>query len=558
MGMKFLTMSTSAFVDTTFDGLISELNTNQVKYQQVDNSTIVVNKSEKMFNGDCRYKITQPRTIDFEIRYRTERELIKGKKQVEKFFKSKPLKGTAILDDMSKANHKIYIVEENSNKVKEYYIKSFNNYLEELDEEEKAKWIEEQCQGKSMYKIIEVGFNDLDKLNNDDIMDTSHSKDFVMPTGAPSDIQMWGGSGVNEGVNYITQKCSIAVRYMPMSKAEIHAYEVYHGYDYAAKKMIDLEEYKNSLDASLKDAIDKKAEEHTMTDVEWYELYMIDKHNVDITTYYADDETKLTDEEKREFYINRFNWDIDKKAIVDLASYNNSTDIYLAVEYNYNSNEKVEFASEKEQAIYLIDKNYNKDTKTSFTSYEECRLYMLSNYDYNIDTQADVTAEEKEKEIVVAAYEDFYNKSDEYYVDVAFNLVYIDNDDVPELIIKTDDVLPSQYKIYTYSNGEVAYVDMLYEDVGYAARTGMLYAKHDYLNHINGGGITIYKLEGTKLTTIGEGEYTSDRKYTWQGQPVTSAEYDKNYKDAIKQGEYSYVTIGSNSKNIREAYEKMH
>ena len=169
------------------------------------------------------------------------------------------------------------------------------------------------------------------------------------------------------------------------------------------------------------------------------------------------------------------------------------------------------------------------------------------------------TTEKTDLEDVITAYEKFYNgKKSEYFGKVTFNLAYIDNDDIPELIIRTDAVRPEPQEIYRYVDGKVVYVGTIDDFGEYAPKTGYVCDTSEYLQNINGGGVTVYKLEGTKLTKIATGKYTPNKtKYTWQGKVVTKTQYDKSYKQAAKRGEYTYTELASSSTSIREAYKKL-
>lgn len=166
-----------------------------------------------------------------------------------------------------------------------------------------------------------------------------------------------------------------------------------------------------------------------------------------------------------------------------------------------------------------------------------------------------VTADLEE---VINAYERFYNDNKgNYYGRVGIDLIYIDDDKIPELAMQSDGIRPQPTDIFKYESGEVVYVGTINNYCCYAPKSGLIYDSIAYSTQLNGGGVCLYKLEGTTLTTVAEGSYTADGTYIWRGENVTKSQYEKRYAKVAKTKKYTYIEVRGGSSSIQEAYEKL-
>lgn len=161
-------------------------------------------------------------------------------------------------------------------------------------------------------------------------------------------------------------------------------------------------------------------------------------------------------------------------------------------------------------------------------------------------------------EEVISAYEQFFNDNKGNYNGlVRVDLIYIDDDKIPELAIQTEGISPQPTDIFKYESGEVVYVGTINNYCCYAPKSGFIYDSIPYSVPLNGGGVCLYKLEGTTLTTVAEGSYTADGTYIWRGESVTKSQYEKRYAKAAKTKKYTYIEVRGGSSSIQEAYEKL-
>ena len=129
-----------------------------------------------------------------------------------------------------------------------------------------------------------------------------------------------------------------------------------------------------------------------------------------------------------------------------------------------------------------------------------------------------------------------------------YTLIYLDDDDIPELMIDTNAEAGGEI-IATYYDGEV--VDYVLSRIGtkYIPETGLLYTDTGHMDYYP---VYISKLENGQFTQIAEGlYYMSDEErerlssldeseessinytYEWEGQEVTKEEFNSNIESYI-------------------------
>ena len=144
-----------------------------------------------------------------------------------------------------------------------------------------------------------------------------------------------------------------------------------------------------------------------------------------------------------------------------------------------------------------------------------------------------VTVKSSSKSAALKAYYNFL-KSYKFDLDSSsrgFNLAYINNDSIPELIVFDGDYHAAGGKVYAYVNGKVKYVGEFGEWGGfeYQEKKGVICSTWSRANSYT----TYYKWSGSKLSTIISSdvieEFTSDEefiyKYYINNKKVTRSKY---------------------------------
>ena len=162
----------------------------------------------------------------------------------------------------------------------------------------------------------------------------------------------------------------------------------------------------------------------------------------------------------------------------------------------------------------------------------------------NKNLKCNVTVKEKTtpKKAAQKAYYNFlksykFNTTDPSYH--GFNLAYINNDSIPELIVFDGDYHAAGGKVYAYVNGKVKYVGEFGEWGGfeYQEKKGVIRSSWDG----RGSYSTYYKWSGSKLSTIisfsavpdegfGYKYYINDKKVTRSKYKSSIAPYEKGLK----------------------------
>ncbi len=114
----------------------------------------------------------------------------------------------------------------------------------------------------------------------------------------------------------------------------------------------------------------------------------------------------------------------------------------------------------------------------------------------------------------------------DYKDDVEFSLVFIDNDDIPELVAGIPSHINAATLFWVYND------DLNEEVMGYTVSEGFTYIEKSGLIRIcsqwqGTGGDTIFELSNGELLEIASGTFNNvDYKCTWNGESVGPMDYD--------------------------------
>lgn len=122
------------------------------------------------------------------------------------------------------------------------------------------------------------------------------------------------------------------------------------------------------------------------------------------------------------------------------------------------------------------------------------------------------------------------------YIDyVNFSLIYLDGDDIPEMIAHIGKNRSSAL-IYTYYNGEYKVLDGILPWFSYIPRTGLIYVEADYKGYAQDNAV--YQLKDGEIVALGQGIYwyapydedpnTFVPHWEWDGVEVSEKEYNEN------------------------------
>lgn len=170
------------------------------------------------------------------------------------------------------------------------------------------------------------------------------------------------------------------------------------------------------------------------------------------------------------------------------------------------------------------------------------------------------TEDTTESEQWQTAYIDYLEKmweDKEPYINFGYSLIYLDDDDIPELFINTGGEAGGEI-VVTYHNGQA--VDLHLSRIGttYIQRSGLLYTN---TGHMGQYPVTITKLENGVFSTVAEGKETQVLNVTYDenGMPRCNYEYDENGDPIIR---YKYEWNGEAvseeefDSNIDELYDR--
>ena len=149
----------------------------------------------------------------------------------------------------------------------------------------------------------------------------------------------------------------------------------------------------------------------------------------------------------------------------------------------------------------------------------------------NLKCKVTVKKSANSKKAALKAYYNFL-KSYKFYTDSSrrgFNLIYLNNDSIPELVVFDGDYHAIGAKVYTYANCKVKYIGDFGEFGGfeYKEKKGVICSS--WMNH-GISDITYYKWNGSKLSTIIS--FSSIEKYDSNGNLV--CQYSINNKKVTR------------------------
>lgn len=597
-----------------------DLETNSDDYAYEYPEGVLAMSFEPFFGGDCFFGYNDVSHMStYFAAYETSEDFKNGRKALDKYLDKEILKNAAsfeVYDGMysiypvgkSEKDVDVYIDDVLRYGYKPYdWACRFSRVMEELNEQytlsraiggqydqnENESALREALSDCSIYKFVVVSYGDVDGALISDAL-TREVEDRLGYMLAP----YTGGS------------ISIRVIYVPLTEGQFTTLQVYSGWDSISGKKIDIDSLEGSFDEKFMMRVvemayklgfnrgevpagDSQWNKSVNVEVpQWYEygsdmtkgdmlfaiLYMMDKHDFDMVSC----SYLKTKEEKRLWYINNFGWDTDTQAPIDLSDYRDSSAIYCAVEFNYNPDKAEYFESELDKALYLADKNYKLGTGEEFGSDEEKRLWLLENYSYDISS-----GEVIDKEIVDAliAYQKYM---DETLINVEnyqfatenaaryMDLAYLDEDNIPELIIHTSLLISDEFYILSYHKGNVleGYIYTNYGSISYAEKKnlfrmsdGRMGYYSDIFYSLSDGelkkvaeGLYGEKWEDGELITDAEGEVY---EYSWNGVVCSEEEYSNSIDtfctSQVGDAEWKTVDVYGDStfSNVLSAYDAL-
>lgn len=140
-----------------------------------------------------------------------------------------------------------------------------------------------------------------------------------------------------------------------------------------------------------------------------------------------------------------------------------------------------------------------------------------------------------------------------------FAIMYINNDDIPELIVRGDVGGMKSYGVYTYKNGKVQFVYGEKAAIfrGCYAKTGYFVSLEDleacpYVDYMR----DYVQMSGTRATKIYTHKVVKGKnvKFWIKGQPVSEAKYTRAIRSSVKNKKMTavkyYKNTGANRKSV--------
>ena len=234
------------------------------------------------------------------------------------------------------------------------------------------------------------------------------------------------------------------------------------------------------------------------------------------------------------------------KSAIDSATslYNNAVEGSNSGQYKSGSKEKLMSAINTAKEIYN-DSLAKQDKVDNATSNLNSSINTFKN--------SEVTG----KSAALKAYYNFLKsyKFDSYSDSSSrgFNLAYINNDSIPELIVFDGDYHAAGVKVYAYVNGKVKYVDEFGEwgVFEYQEKKGVICSSYSGMGNYYS---TYYKWSGSKLSTImsssaieevssngdfGYKYYINDKEVTRSKYDSSIAPYEKGFKSVGLSSSYA-------------------
>lgn len=517
---------------------------------------IEVKEPASFLDGDCFYLYAPDLHASvYKVRYETREDFKAGREKIEELLQKELLEKTVAFEhtyeDVQLQFYPVGMYEQNPDGQSEDLSALFGRYSRYGLTGEAPK----EDGSYRMYKFVCAAYGSQSELSGlADLFSSSEDKDYADDMGI------------------------LAVLYLPMREEDLTAQMALQGgYDMVSGETIDIDQFRGSVDQALVEIglegneSDDPMERLHMEKELYVRLYMMEKHQFD-----TDNPAYLkSDEERKLWYVRNFGWDTDKDEPVDLSDYRDSSSIYCAAECNYNSDTAEYFKNELDRALYLADRDYQADTGEAFGSADEKRLWFMKNYNYDTGTEKMVSQELVD---ALIAYQKYAEEEDpgfqyKYY---GYNLLYIDEDDVPELLA-SGTAEAEGHKLITYKDGKITenYIDRLY---------GITYAekKNLYMNsNGNMGGYynILYRLEDGEQKELAQGEWGDKRddegnliwnesgdypvqEYFWNGAECGSEEEYYNAIDAFIQSivgdvEMRSAYFGERYFNMLDAYDAL-
>lgn len=178
-----------------------------------------------------------------------------------------------------------------------------------------------------------------------------------------------------------------------------------------------------------------------------------------------------------------------------------------------------------------------------------------------------VTVKNSSKSAALKAYYNFLKsyKFTSDYSGRGFNLAYINNDSIPELIVHDGDYHAVGGKVYAYVSGKVKYVGQFGEWGGFEYQEKKGVIRSSYFGMGN-SYITYYKWSGSKLSTImssraieylssngdfGYKYYINDKRVTLSKYKASIAPYEKGLKYVNVENSYAVTDSVMKDKLLR-------
>lgn len=446
---KMFLMSVEDTYNMSFQDVRDMLDAEDISYRVEDKDLLKTKTSDTFMGNDCLYYYIEshddwdwdygwdPEAYKLHstmlcVAYETEKDYEKGCEKLDKMLRDTLIEDAGVLQyesDFDIGTSSVYIVEDSEN------VDLFDGIIADriaMDDAASMTY--------HVYKVVQVCHTPWEDSVIFDEDDFSDDKSYA---------------------EYTSQIC---VSYMLMSPEYLwYSMIMDFGYDMEVGQEIDVAEFGKSLDDGFIDAIDiddvtegfSKKERKQYKNQLFSKIYMMEKYNYDADRgLYCE-----TDEEKRLWYIDNFQWDKDAGLEIDLSSYGDNVAIYCAIECNYDVDHAKYFEDDLDKAVYLSEQNFNPDTKESFESEEEKRLYFMQNYCYDTST-----GEAVDKEVVDAliAYDKFILSMPEIQESesIGYTLIYLNEDEIPECLVWTnpysfDATVYGMMHVLSYNNGTV-------------------------------------------------------------------------------------------------------
>lgn len=442
---KLFDMSWDEFSKTSLDDMKDMLDDADIFY--ADDFSVPgfeTTTAEPFFEGESIFwhGVSMPPEFAFAVGFKSIDEFKDFKDSLENYLDKRIIKNAAVMSDNGSRSSAIYPIEV-STKNLEYYIDAYAEYAAYtgITDSANTNTIDLEGEAYAVYKFVSVEY-------------TQESLESYA-----EEASFW----LDE--EYIQRCCLIDVTYRLMKEEDFIMMQAQCGHDAISGKELDLDKFKSSVDEKVvREYLNKKVRENpeSREDLEkdfYTKLYMMEKHDLDMGTR----SYLKTKEEKKLWYIRNFGWDTDTQSMLDFSEYRNSSDIYCAVEFNYDSSKAEYFESELDKALYLVDRNYKLETGEYFESEEEKRLWFMGNYSYDTSSGKMI-----DKEIVDAliAYQNYvptlpYIEEEKY---VRYTLVYLNDDEVPECLVwshsyNPDPTIHGAVYVLSYNNGTVQMFD---------------------------------------------------------------------------------------------------